>query len=189
MNKMVETKKKQTMRYSDEELSLLKNTFTNADELLKAIRKVFLQIKRSEAEQQLLANLTPEAIAVIRKTVLPTIDGDAPLNQVIDLWMTLDVKERPITEGLHFILARKKLMDYLDQQLNILAGGSEEPLRFEELVSLGDKSAEQVFTDLLMRNTLIYHIEQQLQQFSVLAEQASENREERRAKIKKDSVK
>lgn len=187
---MVETKKKQTMRYSDEELSLLKNTFTNADELLKAIRKVFLQIKRSEAEQQLLANLTPEAIAVIRKTVLPTIDGDAPINQVIDLWMTLDVKERPITEGLHFILARKKLMDYLDQQLGVLEGNGDTGfISFTELTSLGDKTAEQVFTDILMRNTLIYHIEQQLQQFSILAEQSSENREERRAKIKKDSVK
>ena len=44
-------KKEQTMRYTDEELDLIKSTFKDNLPLLKAIRKIFLQMRISESEE------------------------------------------------------------------------------------------------------------------------------------------
>jgi len=44
-------KQKQTMRYSDEELALIKSVFSENDELLLTIRKVMLQAPLSSREE------------------------------------------------------------------------------------------------------------------------------------------
>lgn len=104
------------MRFTQEELDLIKTTFKGNERLLKLLRKVFL----------------------------PEIDPDAPLGQVIDLWMTVPI-----------------------QQL----------------------TPEQAMVNILARNQLIMHIEQQLMQLQILAEGKSETEEEKQERIKKDSAK
>lgn len=181
---------KQIGRYSKAEKDLMKNTFSNGEELLKAIRKVFLQLPISAFEQTLLSSLKhEEVLKILRKTFLPTLDGDAPFNQVIDLWMTLDIKDRPANEGKNFVIARAKLIQYLDQQLKVLEGKDTGNIVLTECVELGEKSADEIFSDILFRNTLIYHVEQQLTQLQFLAEQKEETLEEAKARMKKDSLK
>jgi hypothetical protein len=104
------------MRFTDGELDLIKQTFKGNDKLLKLLRKVFL----------------------------PEYDPNAPIGQVIDLWMTVPVKE----------------MTAQDALVNILA-----------------------------RNSLISHVEMQIQQLNVLAEADQKTAEEIQEKIKKDSAK
>jgi len=183
---------KQVGRYSKAEKDLMKNTFSNNEELLKAIRKIFLQIPLSAFEQTLLKQVSdhPEVLGVLRKTFLPTIDGDAPFNQVIDLWMTIDIKDKPASEGLNFVIARAKLIKYLDQQLNLLEGiVDDSQIVLEECVEIDGKDANEVFSDILFRNTLIYHTEQQLTQIQFLAEQKEETLEEVKKRLEKDSNK
>lgn len=104
------------MRFTEEELALIRSTFKGNEKLLKVLRKVFL----------------------------PEIDPDAPLGQLIDLWMSVPVKEMAPHEA----------------QINILA-----------------------------RNSLIMHIEQQLIQLNILAEMEQLTEEELKEKAKKDSTK
>jgi hypothetical protein len=107
---------KQEMRISDDELSLIKNTFADNDQLLKLLRKVFL----------------------------PEITASAPLGQNIDLWMTLKIDDLP---------------------------------------------PEQAIINLKARNTVIQHIEMQLQMLSVLAGRKDESVEVTKERLKKNSSK
>jgi len=104
------------MMYTEDELTLIKATFKNNEKLLKLMRKVFL----------------------------PEYDPNAPLGQVIDLWLSLPVKE----------------MSPEAAQINILA-----------------------------RNSLIMHIENQLQVINVLATAEVETVEEARERVAKNSSK
>jgi len=183
---------KQVGRYSKAEKDLMKNTFANNEELLKAIRKVFLQIPLSAFEQNLLKQVSdhPEVLGVLRKTFLPTIDGDAPFNQVIDLWMTIDIKDKSASEGLNFVIARAKLIKYLDQQLEVLGGnGVVDGIELSKCTEIEGKDANEIFSDMLFRNTLVYHTEQQLTQIAFLSEQKEETLEEAKKRLEKDSSK
>lgn len=89
------------MRFSDEEVQLMKNTFAGNEDLLKLIRKVFL----------------------------PEVDPKAPLGQVIDLWMTVKIEEMTPEQALINIKARNSLISHVDMclmQLGILAGQKDE---------------------------------------------------------------
>ena len=77
------------MRFTEDELELIRNTFKGNDKLLKLMRKVFL----------------------------PEIDPDAPLGQIIDLWMTVPVKEMKPEDALVNILARNQLISHIERQL------------------------------------------------------------------------
>jgi len=80
------------MRYSDEELDLIKKTFKGNVKLLKLLRKVFL----------------------------PEYDPQAPLGQVIDLWMTLDLGGLSQEEQAIRLHSRNGLILHLEHQLNEL---------------------------------------------------------------------
>ncbi len=99
---MSESKKiGQEMRISDSDLSILKNTFAENDELLKVLRKIFL----------------------------PEISASSPIGQNIDLWMTLKIEDMSPEQAMVKILARNTLIQHLEQclsQIKILAGQKEE---------------------------------------------------------------
>jgi len=180
------------MRYTDEELSLIKNTFSENEEMLKVIRKVFLQIPLDVIDQQIIASIkgNKNLIAVIRKAFLPTIDAKAPLNQVIDMWMTLKMEGK--TPEMVSIDARAfdKLIKYLDEQLLRLEGKEEIGyVSFSDLEVIKGKVAEDIYIDLMVRNTIIKTTEMQLNMFLLLAGMKEETVEETVKRLQKDSSK
>lgn len=91
------------MRISDIELSLIKNTFADNDQLLKIMRKVFL----------------------------PEITGDTPIGQSIDLWMTVKVEDMSPEEAIMNLKARNTVIQHLEMclmQLKVLAGQKDETI-------------------------------------------------------------
>lgn len=88
-------------RFTDKELDLIKGIFKNNEDALKVLRKVFL----------------------------PTYDFNAPLGQVVDLWMTIPPTE--VTPEYAYInwKARNQLINHIEQmliQLQVLANEKEE---------------------------------------------------------------
>ena len=84
------------MRFSEDELTLIKTTFRGNEKLLKLMRKVFL----------------------------PEYNPYAPLGQNVDLWMTLDLGQLTPQEQSVRIFARNGIITHIEQQLiqlNILA--------------------------------------------------------------------
>lgn len=77
------------MRFTEEEIAIIRSTFLDNEKLLKVLRKVFL----------------------------PEYDPQAPLGQVVDLWMTLDLKDLSPDQAMVKIWARNSLITHIEQQL------------------------------------------------------------------------
>lgn len=190
---MAEVKKQeQTMRYSDLEISLIKNTFCENDALIKVLRKVFLQGTLDNEEMKIVRMFTaqPESMRLLRKTLLPEIDLDAPSFQMVDLHVNIDTKEHTMDRAYPLMLARDLMCDYLAQQFNVLADKNPKiTIEFAKLHRSDGKDIEKAFVELSMRNTLISHVEFQLMQLKTLAGRKDETAEETLARLKKDSNK
>lgn len=82
------------MRFTEDELLLIRDTFKDNEPLLKVLRKVFL----------------------------PEYDPTAPLGQIVDLWSTVDMKGMtPEAAWIHFT-ARGDLIKHVESQLLQLQG-------------------------------------------------------------------
>lgn len=186
-------KKKQVLRYSDSELKIIKDVFADNLELLQAIRKVFLQIPLDAIDQSLLSTVkSPAILSVIRKAYLPEIDAKAPLHQIIDLWMTVEIKGKEPKSAYLEMVAREKLISYLDQQLRYLEGTQDDNFEivFSDLVKVLPKTkADEMYANIIVRNTVIQHSEMQLAMFEVLAGQKNESVEETKKRLEKNSTK
>lgn len=183
---------KQVLRYSDIELELIKAIFAENDEIVKTLRKHFLQLNQSAVDLSLLeANIKGQVkvLELIRKTLLPTLDGDAPLHQIIDLWMTISIQELTPDGAMLQINARQVVIDYLEQQVSSLEGKGKQEILFEDLINMKDKTPDEVYINLTARNTLISHIEGMLGQLLGLAGLKVETTEEMKKRLAKDSTK
>lgn len=184
------------MRYSDSELEIIKASFADNDDLVKAVRKVFLQMSLDPIDVSALKAFKgkPEFFSVVRKTFLPELDGNAPVNQVVDLYMTVQFVDKGVDEGVPLIIAREKLIQYLDQQLGYLmaaSNGEVSPcsIDFKSLSKIEGKDRLDIFTDMICRNTVVTHTEQQLNGLVVLAGTKNETVEETQNRLRKDSTK
>lgn len=185
----MDTKKDQQMRISDEEISLLKNTFAENDALLKSMRKAFLHLPMKPDEAEYVASLFKgnEALQkVVQRLFLPTLESDVPLGQQIDLWMTVNVADK-LPEIAHLQMkARASLISLLQEGLQSLVAPFESGI-ITDFNLKGDEEDDYVW--LLARNTLITHVEQQLLQIKILAGRKDETVEQTKERLKKDSSK
>jgi hypothetical protein len=173
----------QQIRYNDRELSVIKSTFAGNEPLLKELRAYFLQ-KRDGVE------LSPASLEVVRKTFLPEIELEAPIYQVIDLYLTLDLKGKSPDEAADAVASRQRIIQYLEERLSRLEGKKVTvKVHFDRLTDTKDKSASAILIDFIARNTLINHIEQCLSQLHILAGKPEESVDETKMRLKKDSAK
>lgn len=185
-------KTKKEMRLSEAELGLIKTTFADNEDLLKAIRKVFWQAPLDVIDSQLIEGIrkNKSVLKVLRKLILPELEGNAPIHQVIDLWMTLEIKGKTPEMVAIDAKARALLIEYLDQQLKEIEGNKVDGrILFSSLVDIKNRPAEAVYVDLVARNTLLSHIEQQINQLLVLAGTKEETVEETKERLLKNSAK
>lgn len=77
------------MRITLEEQQLIQSTFKNNERLLKLMRKMFL----------------------------PEIDPNAPIGQLVDLWLSLSIKDMSPEQAYQHIMARNQVISHVDQVL------------------------------------------------------------------------
>lgn len=185
-------KPQQAMRFSDEELSLIKNTFAEDDVLLKVLRKVFFQGDLSDDELKIVRsfNSGDQSLRLLRKALLPEVDYSAPIFQITDLYVNIDTKENGVDRAYPLILARDLVHDYLSQQFAILEDKKPKvKIVFADLHRAGDKEPTEAFVQLSARNTLISHIEFQLYQLKLLAGKKDESVEDTKRRLAANSNK
>ena len=97
------------MRVSDEEITLLNAAFADNEELLIAIRNVFFGIA-TESEKMYVQSVFDgnESLKSLCTNVFPTISGEIPIGQTIDLWLTLECKDKTDEEVESQLIARQK---------------------------------------------------------------------------------
>jgi len=187
-------KKKQVMRFNDKELITIKGVFAENDDLLKAMRKVFYQIPLDAVDLSRLEitfKNKPELHKVMRKCFLPEISADVPFQQQIDLWMTISLKDMIVSEASAHLDSIQIWIDYMEQQLEVLKSGFKkvQKIDFKELSDIRKDIPTEKFAKMLARNTIVNHVEQQLNQLLILAGMKAETPEETVERLQKDSNK
>jgi len=173
-------------RYTDDELELLKSVFAENLPLIKTLRKVMLGLDMSEAEEIQWKNTfhnNEVLMTLMRKMFLPEIDGDAPIHQIVDLHLTLDLNNKLPDELDSIIKARVLLINYLNKRLKYLAGGKEE----STYLKISDFEVNEV--NLRSRRDVIMHIENQLAEINGLAGYKQETPEETIKRLEQNSNK
>lgn len=178
----------QKMRYSDSELSLIKNTFAGDDVYLYAIRKHMLGVTLTEGEQKVISSLTPELKALVKKAFMPDIDGDSPIFQIVDMKMPLsaDLKGKTKEEGDDIITIKQAEVDYISSRLNALDG---EPHTGPTLTDMADLSLPNAFFLIQARNYLFSYIDSFINDLRNLAGTKEESVEETVKRLAKNSTK
>lgn len=177
------------MRYTDKELSAIKNTFADNESLLIALRKSFLQLPMKKEEVVMIKGLNKETKDLIRKTFVPEIDGDAPLFQMADLFVGVgsDIKERDIESAYPRILAKDLEKKYLNQQMNEIETEKKGDISFKELINISGKNESEAFINVTAFNYLLSYIDSQLNQLQILAGSKDETVEQTKDRLFKDS--
>lgn len=181
--------KDQKMRYSNAELSLIKNTFAGDDTYLYAVRKHMLGVVMEDEEQKVIKQMTPSLKVLLRKVFMPSIDGDSPLFQVVDMAMGLstDFKGRSVEEGRVFIEIKKVQMDYIKGRLDAIEEGHNGGDL--TLLIMSDLSSENAYVNINARNYLLSYIDSFCNELRNLAGMKDETVEETMQKIVKNSSK
>lgn len=186
---MSEKKKVQQMRISDVEFELLKSTFAEREELLKTIRNLFFGLPLTEDEKRQIREVfSSEALRkLMRKQFLPELQNDLPIGQAIDLWMTIDLKDKDDDERMRIIESRRILIEMIEKSLKLLENPEGELVdltAWERIPRL-----EWFTSNLIARNTFISHTDQQLAVIRTLSGQKLETVEETKKRLLQDSSK
>ena len=179
----------QSTRISDEDRKLIRISFHDNDNVLKGLRKVFLQMTLTETDVKLLAPVSTslELQRILRTFLLPELDGDVGIGLNLDLWMTVSVTDKDTASAYLELSARNKLLEYLEYGFR----------RLKTLDTYGTGIIQNFnpvkvpagLDDLIARNTLITHIEQKLVMLKMWAAEKDETEEQIKARQEKDSVK
>lgn len=191
------TMPKQTMRFSNDEVDLMRSNLHENDTLLKIVRKRLLQMPLTESEESLLQKQIPQGsdlAALIKKTVHPNLDGDAPFFQMIDLYLNTDVKDKPEELAVINILARETMTKYFDEVFaKFYEFGASFEMSFkgftENVKERASGDTRDLCADFLARNTILNHVDFQLSQLLILAGSKKETAEEKETRLKKNSTK
>lgn len=188
----MQPEKDQYFIFSEAELSLIKNTFSENDELLYAIRNVMLQFPVSDGQRAMLSvGLTPAVIAVLRKRILPELAPTFPIGQLPSVLTTLtkDIGSRPVEEMAPQFEAKEIEIQYIEQQFKELETGEKGSISLKELGVLTGKDDRQRFVDMTAYLFLLGYIDPMLGMIKNLAGAKDETPEEQKKRLTRDSSK
>ena len=184
---MAETK--QRMRFNDEEIALIKNIFGDNDNILISLRKLFLQAPLDDEDINVLKIVSDseEAIKLLRKVFAPTIELDAPIHQIIDLWMTVENKDKTPAELRLALRARGRLIELIEEGFARFDKTNKTKSSIYNYMPNFMEDDESVFVEYTARDAMLGHVEIQLQQMNMLGKNKEETVEELMARLQKDS--
>ncbi len=189
---MAEEKLGTKLRYTDSELSLIKNTFSGNKELLVLFRKFLLQGEMSEEEIKLLNSLVsnPEILRVLEKAVNPKLDKMASEFQTVDLFSNFNFEPTPYEHAVQVFKARVYATQYLDAQFGILKNiGIMNEISFDSM-TVPVEDDKETYIHVMARNFLLSHIDTQLfNSLYIIAGTKDETPEMQKKRLTKDSSK
>lgn len=185
--------KDQKFIFSDVELELIKNTFSENDELLYAVRNVLLQFELSDAQKQMIrAQVTPEIYKVLLKRMLPTPTGEFPLTQLPSILTTItgDLKSRSVEDMELLFSAKATEIAYLEQQFAVLKDlSSPQPIKLTDFATIVGKSAKDAYVHMTVYLFLLGYIDPALGFIKSIAGEKKETIEEQKKRLDRDSNK
>lgn len=188
------------LRYTDEELSIIKNSFAEQEDLMALFRMFLLDGEMTEDQQKLFDGFTssPAVVAVLEKAINPKLEKLAPAFQTVDLYSNFNFEPTPAEHAVNILKGRNFAVEYLDQRFSVLKGEKvKNPIKFDSLIvpvlsdTIGEKAANEItFIHILARNFLLSHIDTQLfNSLMIIAGEKDETPEMQKKRLTMDSSK
>lgn len=179
--------------FSNAELELIKHVFADNDELLYAVRSVFLQFPLTDREKEMIkTQITPPVIAVLRKRILPELSPEFPLSQLPSILTTLteQLKVKDVEEMAPQIEAKAIEIAYLRQQFACLEHETDYDggIRLEDLGKI-TSDWHKDFVGLTAYLFLLGYIDPMLSFIKSIAGQKGETLEQLTERMRRDSAK
>lgn len=145
--------------YTKEELAVIADAFYDNEELLTAIRNFFFQFELTAAEISIINEFVKtDAYSILYKTFLPELSSDAPITHNVDLWVSINTKEKLPEDSVLEMRARLIVVNYLKEQFNRMEKGTSENIKLSDMVYAESKSTDQAFIEMSARNSIISQI-------------------------------
>ena len=177
-------------RFNDGEISIINSVFSNNEPILYLLRKFFLQGELTEEENKLIRSVaSEEVIGVLRKTIVPPLDHQAPFTQMKDFWATVP-SDTKLEDFERQVSIYQLVYDYLSQRLKCLINGNEDErdIKFNDLVYSPDKELKKAQIELGARNTILARIDRDILQLKILAGFKPETPEQIKKRLKLDDT-
>ena len=160
-------KKKPAFRYSEGEINLIKATFSDNDELLMALKKSMLQLELTEVEEVACLNTfrgKTELMTVLRKFFTPTLDDkNIDVHQMTDMWSIIEreinFRDRKVEDAWPLLQVANNVIEYINQQLNLLEGFDVKTINFKEMSELDANDPTGSYINILTRNLIFTRVE------------------------------
>jgi len=129
--------------------------------------------------------------ALIKKIFTPHLEPEAPLFQLVDMPMGLNVDLKGIGEEQAKPLIKAKLLEcqYMEGMIKRLDKLNKDKTEFPSLFEMSDLSHPDAFVRITARNYLLSYIDSNFQQLKFLAGKKDETVEETIEKLQKNSNK
>lgn len=189
------------LRYTDQELSLIKNSFADHEDLMALFRKFLLDGEMTEDEQKLLDGFTnsPAVVDVLEKAINPKLEKLAPAFQTVDLYSNFNFEPTPADHATLVLKGRNFAVKYLTQRFALLRKQEvKSPIKFDELttpvaaktVEEKGEANEKTYIHILARNFMLSHIDTQLfNSLMIIAGEKEETLEQQKKRLTMDSSK
>lgn len=181
---------KQNSRWSEAQLKIIKEVLAENDTAITAIRKVFLEDKLTDLEEKALETAIrkkPAVQEVLRRHYAPELVVDAPIGQVQDRMMFVNVSDLdPLTATLH-AAGMEKAIKCMDQHLEELFTGKTAG-SYKNLYKFDLNDPEKTYVGLYARNRYVRDVESLTHHLSLLAGQKNETPEQTMERLRKDSA-
>jgi len=170
--------------FSQEQLSLVSNTFYNNTDLLLTLRKFLLQGILTGNDLSHISEIgsNEQLMSVIRLSLIPVIDPNAAYSS--DIWLDIKTEEKGAGEAFNDILSKLVLIRYFEQQIDKMEGKSPKykyivkgsgnqwengEIMFQELTPTGNEGYDGSFINLQARNNIIERVNGTLNQLNMFA--------------------
>ena len=183
-----------SFKFSDDELSLFKNTFCENNELMRLVSNVFMQLELSDSDKAILTTTfkgKTELLALMRKKLIAELDPNAPLGLNSDIWKEVKI-DNALPEFVLLDMQSKLLvLNLLEEGLKRLADINYEPtIKMDSLVKFTTISDPQdVYVNIKARNEFLMHITSQMFNILGLAGKSNETVEAIKKRLQTNSTK
>lgn len=167
-------------KLSEEENTLIRQTFFGNEALLKNVRAVFFGLGLSDGEkEQIKATFqNQELMAIMRKRFLPSLSKDTAIGQVQDIWLGVEQQvfaQSPdaIEQAIQY---KQQAVEMTEHGLALLQdpNGTQLVLAYRAYNGPRASNPDPLGIGLLARNQFIRHVEGQLTFLWIIANQIIE---------------
>lgn len=182
------------VKFRDDEFGLLRKTFKNNNDLLKAVRKSLFQFELTDNDRKLLEVFKGEDLKeLLRKVFLPSLENDISIMWEEDkfdrLGGDMPFGIRQPEHGAICVKARKMAFQYCTYEFEKLFGNNFGTISFKEFEDTEDKDDKEIYLNFLARGEIVDKIRNFLKEVKIMANTKKMTKEEMLEASKKDSLK